>query len=42
MRTPRAQIGTVATQMLLRLMRGEAVTPTSVDLGFELVVRGST
>ena len=41
-RTPRAQIGTVATQMLLRLMRGEAVTPTSVDLGFELVVRGST
>lgn len=41
-RTPRSEIGSVATQMLLRLMRGETVSPTSVDLGFELVVRGST
>lgn len=41
-RTPRSEIGTVATQMLLRLMRGETVSPSSVDLGFELVVRESS
>lgn len=41
-RTPRAAIGTEAARMLLALMRGEAVPKASVDLGFELVVRGST
>ena len=41
-RTPRAEIGAAAAQMLLALMRGEPVAPSCVDLGFELVVRGST
>lgn len=41
-RTPRAEIGRAAATMLLRLMRGEAVEPRSLDLGYELVVRGST
>jgi len=41
-RTPRAEIGTAAATMLLALMRGETVSPSSVDVGFELVVRGST
>lgn len=40
--TPRAEMGTAAAQMLLALMRGARVDPASVDLGFELVVRGST
>ena len=41
-RTPRAEIGTAAAEMLLALMRGEAVPTPCVHLGFELVVRGST
>jgi LacI family gluconate utilization system Gnt-I transcriptional repressor len=41
-RTPRAQIGTGAAAMLLQLMRGEAVARRCIDLGFEIVVRGST
>ena len=41
-RTPRAEIGSAAAKMLLSLMRGEAVDSPCVDLGFELVVRGST
>jgi LacI family gluconate utilization system Gnt-I transcriptional repressor len=41
-RTPRAQIGTAAAQMLLALMRGEPVASPTIDLGFELVVRAST
>jgi LacI family gluconate utilization system Gnt-I transcriptional repressor len=41
-RTPRAQIGERAAQMLLARLRGEPVTPACVDLGFELVVRGSS
>lgn len=41
-RTPRGEIGQAAAEMLLRLMRGEAVRPTSVDLGYSLVVREST
>jgi LacI family gluconate utilization system Gnt-I transcriptional repressor len=40
-RTPRYAIGEAATRMLLTLMRGERPAPTSVDLGFELVVRDS-
>ncbi len=41
-RTPRAVIGSEAAAMLLALMRGERVSPSSLDLGFELVVRLST
>jgi LacI family transcriptional regulator, gluconate utilization system Gnt-I transcriptional repressor len=41
-RTPRAQIGHAGAQMLLGLMRGEAQAQNFVDLGFELVERGST
>lgn len=41
-RTPRAEIGTQAARMLLALMRGEEVPQNALDLGFELVVRGSS
>jgi LacI family transcriptional regulator, gluconate utilization system Gnt-I transcriptional repressor len=41
-RTPRAEIGTAAAEMLLARMRGEPVRTPCVHLGFELVVRGST
>ncbi|MBI2748426.1 MAG: LacI family DNA-binding transcriptional regulator [Burkholderiales bacterium] len=41
-RTPRAEIGLAAASMLLSLMRGEAVASPCVDLGYELLVRGST
>lgn len=41
-RTPRAQIGHAASAMLLSLMKGETVAKPCVDLGYELVVRGST
>lgn len=41
-RTPRSAIGTEAARMLLALMRGEAPARHSIDLGFELVVRGSS
>jgi len=41
-RTPRAQMGAAAARMLIELIRGETPAPASIDLGFELVVRGST
>lgn len=41
-RTPRAEIGTAAAAMLVALMRGENVPRNAIDLGFEIVVRGST
>lgn len=41
-RTPRSQIGHAASAMLLALMKGETVTNRCIDLGYELVVRGST
>jgi LacI family transcriptional regulator, gluconate utilization system Gnt-I transcriptional repressor len=41
-RTPRAAIGEAASHMLLRLMRQEAVAASNVDVGYELMVRGST
>ncbi|MCG2594234.1 LacI family DNA-binding transcriptional regulator [Ramlibacter sp. XY19] len=41
-RTPRGEIGSAAAQMLVKLMRGEAVEKHCIDLGFEIVVRGST
>lgn len=41
-RTPRAEIGHAAASMLLTLMRGESVDSPCIDLGYELLVRGST
>ena len=41
-RTPRSEIGSEAARMLLQLMRGEPVERTSLDLGYSLVVRGSS
>ena len=41
-RTPRDSIGAAGAALLLRLIRGEAVAEKSMDLGFELVVRGSS
>lgn len=41
-RTPRREIGTRSAAILLALMRGEQVSPTVVDLGYELIVRQST
>jgi LacI family gluconate utilization system Gnt-I transcriptional repressor len=41
-RTPRAEIGQAAAHMLLALMRQEEVLTPSVDVGYELMVRGST
>lgn len=41
-RTPRAEIGSAAARMLLSLMHGDPVATPSVDVGYELVVRGST
>lgn len=41
-RTPRAQIGAHAATMLLGLMRGQRDVAHNVDVGYELVVRGSS
>jgi LacI family gluconate utilization system Gnt-I transcriptional repressor len=41
-RTPRAEIGTVAASMLLNLIKGAAVASTCVDLGYALQVRESS
>lgn len=41
-RTPRVEIGESAATMLLSLMKQEPVTQTSVDVGWQLVVRQST
>ena len=41
-RTPRAQIGQAAADMLLALIRKGAHSPHQVDLGFEVVLRDST
>jgi LacI family gluconate utilization system Gnt-I transcriptional repressor len=40
--TPRVEIGECAARMLLSLMRREPVDPSSVDLGYRLVVRQSS
>lgn len=40
-RTPRGEIGLKAAEMLIALMRGEPVEQPCVDLGFELLMRGS-
>ncbi|GKS87554.1 LacI family DNA-binding transcriptional regulator [Acidovorax sp. SUPP2522] len=41
-RTPRAEVGRAGAAMLLGLMRGAPTGPGCVELGYELVVRGST
>ena len=41
-RTPRKAMGEASAQMLLGLMRGEVPARNSVDLGFEMMVRGSS
>ncbi|MDP2249589.1 MAG: substrate-binding domain-containing protein, partial [Hydrogenophaga sp.] len=41
-RTPRKAMGEASAQMLLGLMRGEVPVRNSVDLGFEMMVRGSS
>lgn len=41
-RTPRAEIGEGAARMLLALMRGERPESSCIDVGFEVVVRGSS
>lgn len=41
-RTPRREIGEAAARMLLTLMRGGKPEQAQVDLGFEVVVRGSS
>ncbi len=40
--TPRAEIGRAAADMLLKLMNGEPVATPCIDVGYSLVVRGST
>jgi LacI family gluconate utilization system Gnt-I transcriptional repressor len=40
--TPRAEIGQAAANMLLLLMSGERVANPCIDLGYQIVVRGST
>jgi LacI family gluconate utilization system Gnt-I transcriptional repressor len=41
-RTPRSAIGREAARMLMTLMRGGSVTQPQLDLGFEIVRRGSS
>jgi LacI family gluconate utilization system Gnt-I transcriptional repressor len=41
-RTSGARLGEEAARLLLALIRGETPEPASVDVGFELVVRGSS
>ena len=41
-RTARGEIGAAAARMLIELMRGEVPAQHCVDVGYELVVRGST
>jgi LacI family gluconate utilization system Gnt-I transcriptional repressor len=41
-RTPRAEIGLAAARMLLQLIRGEQPPTHTVNVGFEVVVRGSS
>lgn len=41
-RTPRAEVGLRAAELLLARLRGEAPAAQQLDLGFELVVRGSS
>ena len=40
-RTPRAEMGRTAAQLLLALIDNERIAQPAVDLGFELIVRES-
>ena len=40
-RTPRSEIGARAAQMLLDLIEGKPVTPRSINVGFEIILRES-
>lgn len=40
--TPRYDIGFTAAQLLIKILRREALVKTSVDLGFHLAIRSST
>ncbi len=40
--TPRTQIGEQAARMLVQLMQRQPLAQTRVDVGYELIVRGST
>ncbi len=40
--TPLARVGEAAAGLLLQLIRGEVVEPKSLDMGYRLVLRGST
>ena len=40
--TPLARVGEAAATLLLQLIRGEAVEPQSLDMGYRLVIRSST
>ncbi|MOA47347.1 HTH-type transcriptional regulator GntR [compost metagenome] len=41
-RTPRSEVGREGANMLLGMMRGHPAQTSCVQLGYELVVRGST
>lgn len=41
-RTPRSEVGEHAATMLVKLMRGEPVLQSSIDVGFDIIVRQST
>lgn len=41
-KTPRVEMGQAAGQMLVSLMHGDTVASPCLDLGYELLVRGST
>ena len=41
-RTPRSAIGSQAARMLMALMQGESVSEPHLDLGFEIIQRGSS
>lgn len=41
-RTPRAEMGSAATTMLLALINGEVIATPCLDLGYQLMVREST
>jgi len=40
--TPRQAIGQASAEMLLTLMQGKTPPTKHIDLGFELLIRGST
>ena len=42
MRTPCSAMGQAAAQMLIELMHGETPAINSIDMGFELCLRGSS